>query len=165
MVQCNTFILTILFCPNLQWFPPPPHITAHLGPLSLQGNLRRTSLCQRHTLMQISDEEDDEISATRYIASREAPTPVRPVRGGRKWGKRMPSPFDDPASSADLDDGDDEDEQQSLDESPSAVSSELDPSITNPVTSKGWQQLCQSGKKTKPKCRFPRPGLEPGSLG
>lgn len=92
-------------------------------------------------MTQISDDEDDEISATRYIASREAPTPVRPVRGGRKWGKRMPSPFDDPASSADLDDVDDE-EEQSLDESPSAVSSELDPSITNSVSISCWQQFC-----------------------
>ena len=115
--------------------------------------------------MQISDEEDDEISATRYIASREAPTPVRPVRGGRKWGKRMPSPFDDPASSADLDDGDDEDEQQSLDESPSAVSSELDPSITNPVTSKGWQQLCQVAKRPNQNAVFRVRDLNPGLSG
>ena len=80
--------------------------------------------------MQLSDDEDDEISATRYISSREALTPMRPGRGGRRWGKRMPSPFDDPASSADLDD---DEEQQGLEEAPSAVSSELDPSITNPV--------------------------------
>ena len=79
---------------------------------------------------QASDEEDDEVSATSYISSREALTPVRPIRGGRKWGKRMPSPFDDPASSADLDD----EEEQALEEAPSAVSSELDPSITNPVS-------------------------------
>lgn len=98
-------------------------------------------------MMQVSDDEDDEISATRYIASREAPTPVKPVRGGRKWGKRMPSPFDDPASSADLDDVDGEEVQQSLDERPSAVSSELDPSITNPVSTSYWQQFYQSDDK------------------
>lgn len=87
------------------------------------------------TVLQVSDDEDDEISATRYIASREAPTPVRPIRAGRKWGKRMPSPFEDPASSADLDNGDDEEEeQQSLEESPSTVSSELDPTVTDPVS-------------------------------
>lgn len=34
--------------------------------------------------MQVSDEEDDEISATKYIASREPPTPVRPIRRGRR---------------------------------------------------------------------------------
>lgn len=87
-------------------------------------------------MVQVSDDEDDEISATRYIASREAPTPVRPIRAGRKWGKRMPSPFEDPASSADLDNGDDEDEleQQSLEESPSTISSELDPTVTDPVS-------------------------------
>ncbi|KAL3156021.1 hypothetical protein ABBQ32_013009 [Trebouxia sp. C0010 RCD-2024] len=84
---------------------------------------------------ELSDEGDDEISATKYIASREPPTPVRPVRRGRRWGRRMPSPFDDPASSADLDNDEEEDAGQrpSLDEASSAISSEQDLSITNPV--------------------------------
>lgn len=82
--------------------------------------------------MQVSDEEDDEISATRYISTREALTPVRPIRQGRKWGRRMPSPFDDPSTSTDLDD--EEEELVPLEEAPSAVSSELDPSVTNPVS-------------------------------
>ena len=44
----------------------------------------------------------------------------------------MPSPFDDPSTSTDLDD--EEEELQPLEEAPSAVSSELDPSVTNPVS-------------------------------
>lgn len=48
----------------------------------------------------------------------------------------MPSPFDDPASSADLDNDEEEDAGQrpSLDEASSAISSEQDLSITNPVS-------------------------------
>jgi len=80
--------------------------------------------------LQVSDEEDDEMSATRHISSREALTPVRPIRqAGRKWGRRMPSPFDDPSTSTDLDE--EEAELEGLEE---AVSSELDPSVTNPVS-------------------------------
>ena len=83
-------------------------------------------------LPQVSDEEDDEMSATRHISSREALTPVRPIRqAGRKWGRRMPSPFDDPSTSTDLDE--EEAELEGLEEAASAVSSELDPSVTNPV--------------------------------
>lgn len=48
----------------------------------------------------------------------------------------MPSPFDDPASSADLDNEEEEDvgQRSSLDEASSAISSEQDLSITNPVS-------------------------------
>ena len=146
---CNAISLDPynLGLPHDNFFPHPLTSQSALPPLSPKGNLERTSLCQSHTVMQVSDDEYDDISATRYIASREAPTPVRPIRAGRKWGKRMPSPFDDPASSADLDEGDDEEEQQSLDESPSVVSSELDPSITNPVRITCWQQHCHSDQK------------------
>ncbi len=84
-------------------------------------------------LLQVSDEEDDEMSATRHISSREALTPVRPIRqAGRKWGRRMPSPFDDPSTSTDLDE--EEAELEGLEEAASPVSSELDPSVTNPVS-------------------------------
>jgi len=83
--------------------------------------------------LQVSDDEDDEMSATRHISSREALTPVRPIRqAGRKWGRRMPSPFDDPSTSTDLDE--EEAELEGLEEAASAVSSELDPSVTNPVS-------------------------------
>ena len=57
-------------------------------------------------------------------------TPVRPIRQAQKWGRRMPSPFDDPSTSTDLD----EEDQEPLEEAPSAVSTKLDPSITNPVS-------------------------------
>lgn len=47
----------------------------------------------------------------------------------------MPSPFEDPASSVDLDDdGDEEEGQGLLDPNPSTISSELDLSIANPVS-------------------------------
>ncbi len=90
--------------------------------------------------LQVSDEEDDEMSATRHISSREALTPVRPIRqAGRKWGRRMPSPFDDPSTSTDLDE--EEAELEGLEEAASAVSSELDPSVTNPVSCLSTCQL------------------------
>ncbi|DBA97839.1 TPA: hypothetical protein ACH3X3_012703 [Trebouxia sp. C0006] len=49
------------------------------------------------------DEEDDEISATRYISSR--PWCGLSGKGSPrcKWGRSMPSPFDDPSISTDLD--------------------------------------------------------------
>ncbi|DBB03781.1 hypothetical protein WJX82_003590 [Trebouxia sp. C0006] len=85
---------------------------------------------------EVSDEEDDEMSATRHISSREALTPVRPIRqAGHKWGRRMPSPFDDPSTSTDLDE--EEAELEGLEEAASPVSSELDPSVTNPVEKQG----------------------------
>ena len=89
--------------------------------------------------MQDSDEETDELSATKYISTREALTPATAPRQrkARRWGRRMASPFDAPASSADLDEAEDEgqeeEEEEILEEAASGVSSELDPSVTNPV--------------------------------
>ena len=77
-----------------------------------------------------SETEDDEISATRYIASREAPTPVRPTHG-RKWGKRMPSPFDTPTP-AEAEPDQEGEEEEDLAMAPSCASSDFDPS-GNPV--------------------------------
>lgn len=77
-------------------------------------------------LLQV-DEEDDEISATRYISSMEALALMRPIRqAGCKWGRSMFSPFDDPYTSTDLDK--EEAVQEGLDEIAS-VSSELSPSV------------------------------------
>jgi len=76
-------------------------------------------------LLQISDEEDDEISASieRYISSWGALTLVRPIRqAGRKWSRRMPNPFDDPSTSTDQDE--EEAELEGLEEAASAVSSD-----------------------------------------
>ena len=88
------------------------------------------------TCVQDSDTDEDAISATRYIASREALTPVRPSRG-RKWGQRMPSPFDTPPASTDLERQDEEEEEEegaeSLAGASSRASSEFDPS-GNPVS-------------------------------
>ena len=83
--------------------------------------------------LQVSDEEDDAILASRYIFSRKALTLVWPIRqAGRKWGCRIPSPFNDPSTSRDLDK--EEAELEGVEEAASAVSSKLDPSVTNPVS-------------------------------
>jgi len=86
-------------------------------------------------LLQVSDEEDDEISATSYNSLREALTLVLPItQAGRTWGCCIPSPFDDPSTSTDLDEEEASAELEGVEEAASAVSSELDPSLTNPVS-------------------------------
>lgn len=79
-----------------------------------------------------SETEDDEISATKYIASREALTPARQPSRARKWGKRMPSPFDTPTSAPDAEEAKGQEEEEDLTEAPSCASSDFDPS-GNPV--------------------------------
>lgn len=91
----------------------------------------------RDVCVQDSDTDEDQISATRYIASREALTPVRPNRG-HKWGQRMPSPFETPQASTDVEREEEEEEEEmegaeSLIGASSRASSEFDPD-GNPVS-------------------------------
>jgi len=112
----------------LTWAPLWPTRQGHMFPLS--GNLLQPDDI---LFLQVSDEEDDEMSAIRHISSREALTLIQPIRqAGRKWGRRMPSPVDDPATSIYLDD--EGEELEGKEEAASAVSSKLDPTITNLVS-------------------------------
>lgn len=79
-----------------------------------------------------SETEDDEISAVKYIASREALTPVRQISHGHKWGRRMPSPFDTPTPAAETQQNEEQEDEEDLVEALSCASSDFDPSA-NPV--------------------------------